>query len=67
MKDLQRQIRRKQVDSLKQASLQDYLGHAATKPDKVNIYKWEADYEVAVKLTSMTDDVLKSNNVLMAY
>ena len=25
MKDLQRQIRRKQVDSLKQASLQDYF------------------------------------------
>ena len=25
-------------------------------------HKWEADYDVAVKLTSVTDDVLKSNN-----
>jgi hypothetical protein len=25
-------------------------------------HKWEADYDVAVKLTSVTDDVLRSNN-----
>ena len=25
-------------------------------------HKWEADYDVAVKLTSVIDDVLKSNN-----
>ena len=25
-------------------------------------HKWEADYDVAVKLISVTDDVLKSNN-----
>jgi len=29
---------------------------------KWTFYKWGADYDVAVKLTSMTDDVLKSNN-----
>ena len=38
---------------------QKYLGHAATKPDKVNM---RPGYDVAVKLTSMTDDILKSNN-----
>ena len=29
---------------------------------KWTFYNWRADYDVAVKLTSMTDDVLKSNN-----
>jgi len=38
------------------------MGHAATKPDKVNILLCEANYDVAVKLTRVTDDVLKSNN-----
>jgi len=39
-----------------------HMGQTATKPDKVNILKWEADDDVAVKLTNVTDDVLKSNN-----
>ena len=37
------------------------MGQTATKPDKVNILKWEADYDVAVKLIRVTNDVLKSN------
>ena len=39
------------------------MGHAATKPG--TFYKQEADYNVAVKLISVTDDILKSNNVLI--
>ena len=42
------------------------MGHAATKPDKVNILLCDINKRLimmwAVKLTSMTDDVLKSNN-----
>ena len=30
-------------------------------------HKWEADDDVAVKLTSVTDDVLKSNNGAHSY
>ena len=41
------------------------MGQTATKPDKVNILLCEANYDVAVKLTRVNDDVLKSNIIII--
>ena len=37
-------------------------GRLQQNQTKWTFYKWGADYDVVVKLTSVTDDVLKSNN-----
>ena len=46
----------------KENNLLQYCNKTRQSEHFIMWHKWEADYDVAVKLTSVTDDVLKSNN-----